>query len=104
MCMYNTYTYNRPTSVHVYIQFFKCPRHHIGDWLPNEDKKVGGDNSWLLHLPNTIETTRSLTQDTEIILGVKICSHALQCTNCLIIHMFTCHRTLSQNFDFLKEC
>lgn len=69
-----------------------------------EYKKVGGDNSLLLHLPNTIETTRSQTQDTEIILGVKICSHALQCTNCLIIHMFTCHRTLSQNFDFLKEC
>lgn len=86
------------------LQFFQCPRYHIGDWLPNEDNKVGGDNSWLLHLPNTIETTRSQTQDTEIILGVKICSHALQCTNCLIIHMFTCHRTLSQNFDFLKEC
>lgn len=68
-----------------------------------EYKKVGGDNSWLLHLPNTIETTRSQTQDTEIILGVKICSHALQCTNCLIIHMFTCHRTLSQNFDFFKR-
>lgn len=26
---YNTCTYNRPTSVHVYLQFFKCPRHHI---------------------------------------------------------------------------
>lgn len=56
-----------------------------------EYKKVGGDNSWLLHLPNTIETTRSHTQDTEIILGVKICSHALHsCYNAQIASSYTC--------------
>lgn len=53
-----------------------------------EYKKVGGDNSWLLHLPNTIETTRSQTQNTEIILGVKICSHALH--NAQIASSYTC--------------